>query len=169
MRKRAYTLKSITDLTMTISRPDISEQDKLKEICLTIKDNLASANRVSIWTFTEECAAIRCLICLDENQQYSAEQILTREEHMEYFDFILKSQVLRASQAHVHPATSCFTKDYFSVYDINSLLDYIFHHDFKPAGVICCEKTGDPVEWSDEDVDVLRRVSNIVSMFLFEY
>lgn len=151
---------------MAISRPDKSEQEKLQEISLTIKDIVPNADRVSLWLFNKDYDAIECLICIDQQGEYSSAQILRRENFEEYFDFILKSHVLRASQARVHPATSCFNHGYFDVYDIHSLLDYVFHEDFTPVGVICCEKNFLPIEWADEDVDALRRVSNVVSMFL---
>ena len=159
-------LKDLTSLTVTISNPNKSEADKLKEICLTARDIVPNANRISLWLFNETFDAIHCLICLDEEGQYSSEQVLKKEDFCEYFDFIMTSQVLRASQARLHPATECFNIGYFDAFNIHSLLDYIFHNEFKPTGVICCERVGNAIDWTDDDVDALRRISNVISMFL---
>ena len=159
-------LKDLTSLTVTISNPNKSEADKLKEICLTARDIVPSANRISLWLFDETFDAIHCLICLDEEGQYSSRQVLSRQDFGAYFESIMTSQVLSASDARTHPATKCFNVGYFDTFNIHSLLDYIFHNEFKPAGVICCERVGNAVEWSDEDIESLRRISNVASMFL---
>ena len=144
----------------------MSEADKLKEICLTSKDIIPHADRISLWLFSEQFDALHCLICLDEAQQYSSGQVLRRDDYASYFDYIMENQVLKASNATTHPATQCFNHGYFDVYNIHSLLDYIYYDDFKPTGVICCEKVDSAIEWNDSDVDSLRRISSIISMFL---
>ena len=159
-------MKDITSLTVAISHPDRSEADKLREICLTIRDVVPNANRISLWLFNEQFDAISCLICLDEKGQYSRDQVLNKQDFGEYFEFIMTNQVLNASQARSHPATSCFNRGYFDLFNIHSLLDYIFHNKFKPAGVICCERVGNAVDWTDKDIEFLKRLSNVTSMFL---
>ena len=90
---------------------------------------------------------------------------ISKEDIPDYFDDILKQSVLVASDARNHPATKGFNKNYFKPNDIYSLLDFTFHNHFDPIGVICCEKTHSPIEWSQNDIDSLKRVAQITSMF----
>ncbi len=161
-------LRNITNLTIDISKPDISEEHKLRMICETTKSCIPNANRVSIWVFNESYDEINCIMCLDEDNKLSDGLTLSKADYPEYFDVILNERVLSAPDARNHPATQCFNVGYFDALSITSLLDYIFHHEFQPAGVICCERVGEPTEWQQEDIDNLRRISNVTSMFLNE-
>lgn len=161
-------LRSITNLTISISKPDLDEDSKLQLICETTKVCIPNTNRVSIWLFNETYDAIHCIKCLDENNKTTSGLTLSKADYPEYFDFILNERVLSAPDATTNPATRCFNVGYFDVLNIKSLLDYIFHYEFQPTGVICCEKVGEPTEWTQDDIDNLRRISNVTSMFLSE-
>lgn len=161
-------IESFNLLTNCISEPEIAIKEKLFTICRSVKELAPSANRVSLWLFNEAKDEIFCLMCLDANNEWSNGQVLTKEQFPQYFDFILENNVLSASDARHHDATACFNKAYFEPLNIFSLLDFIFHYQFRPTGIICCEREGDATQWSLEDVQVLKRVANITSMFFSE-
>lgn len=93
---------------------------------------------------------------------------LPREMFRAYFDFVLENKVLSAPNAREDYRTSCFNETYFEPLNIFSLLDYTFHIDLEPVGVICCEHTGEEIIWTDEDANNLTRVCKVTSMFFSE-
>lgn len=90
---------------------------------------------------------------------------LPREMFQAYFNFVLENKVLNASYAREDFRTSCFNESYFEPLNIYSLLDYTFHKDLEPVGVICCEHVGEEIVWTDGDANNLTRISKVTSMF----
>ncbi|NMH59092.1 GAF domain-containing protein [Alteromonas ponticola] len=156
----------LTDLTIKLSRQALSDEKKYREICNCVRRVIGDANRVSLWQFNERRDEIYCL-CLLEDGSFSADidLVLAQTTCADYFEAILRKEVVIAPVAREHPHTYCFTEDYFEPNNIYSLLDYIFHQDFKPIGIICCEGTTGPVSWTERDISMLKRIANITSMF----
>lgn len=161
-------LEHYEELTACVSSHDIHMKVKLQTICRIIKEIAPNANRVSLWLFNQKANEIFCLMCLDSKEALTNGQTLKKIDFPEYFDHILKNKVLSASDARENPATTCFNDVYFKPLNIFSLLDFIFHFQFKPTGVICCEREGDVTQWSKDDINALKRVANITSMFFSE-
>lgn len=156
----------ITNLTISISKPGLSLEAKLKKICLCALQAINKANRVSLWAFNSEKNEIKCLICYESSTgEFTSDAILSQDDFPDYFEQILKGQVLMASDARTHPATACFNETYFEPNEIYSLLDFVYQKDFQPTGVICCESAGKQVNWDEQDVKCLRRISNMTSLF----
>lgn len=155
-----------TELTITLSRGRASEQQKSRAICRVLQQVLPAANRVTLWRFENNFSQIVCTYHMQANQKADATgSVLQASDFPEYFKAILREQVLVASHARHHPVTRCFADNYFAENDIYSLMDYNFHSDFSPIGVICCESTGVEVQWSQSDIAHLKRVASIASMF----
>jgi hypothetical protein len=155
-----------TQLTIAMSNPHKPELEKLRQTCSSMLKAIPSANRVSLWKFGENQTYLQCLLCFDKlDNKYTSEHILSKADYPEYFAGLAKSNCVMASNAREHPMTRCFNQDYFIPNQIHSLLDYVLHHDFIPTGVICCESVGRRVEWEQEDVDALRKIATIISMF----
>lgn len=156
----------LTDLTIKLSRQSLSDKDKHLAICQTIAASVNTANRVSLWCFNAERTEISCLILLDHGTPLEFDEIILREaDYPEYFSAVVNNEIVVASDARSHDATRCFNKDYFPANDIYSLLDFVFHQQFQPIGVICCEAVGTPIEWSEKDIALIKRTARITSMF----
>ncbi|MGB1201568.1 MAG: response regulator [Cognaticolwellia aestuarii] len=156
----------LKNLAIKISDPNTSRDWKLKQICKELKALIPNSNRVSLWLFNKDYKAINCLICLDENNQIICDTSLTANDFPEYFNYILRNQVLDASDARNNEITKQFNQSYFEPFDIYSLLDYIYLIDNKPLGVICCESVGSQVIWSQEDKECLVKIADITNLFL---
>jgi len=157
---------SISKLAISISRPKRSKEQKLHDICHTTLRSIAHTNRVSLWKFNKELNEVICLMCYEKNiNQYSSSMVLKKNDYPEYFSYILKEDVILASDARQHPATKCFNDAYFKPNNIFSLFDYIFHDNFEPCGIICCESIGQQITWQESDIKILRRIANMASMF----
>lgn len=158
-------MDAITNLTLKISNRELSLHQKLQAICTAITSSVEACNRVSLWLFDDNRDEIYCIICKDNEAGYSLGQRLHKRDFEPYFSHILQHQVLAASDARVHPATACFNDVYFIPNNIFSLLDYVFHRDFVPAGIMCCERTNSMANWQPADVANLKRISHVTSMF----
>ncbi|NCP64427.1 MAG: hypothetical protein GW763_09730 [Paraglaciecola sp.] len=155
-----------TQLTIAMSNPHKPELEKLRQTCSTTLKAIPNANRVSLWKFGEDQAYLQCLLCFDQlDNVYSSDQVLRKANFPEYFAGLTSSNYIMASHAREHQSTRCFNQDYFIPNQIHSLLDYVLHHDFVPTGVICCESVGRRVEWQEEDLNALRKIATIISMF----
>ncbi|MFC3094027.1 hypothetical protein DRW07_11140 [Alteromonas sediminis] len=162
------TIDTLTQLSITLSNTRLAPSDQLKQICLSVEGMITGADRVSLWKFTHDKSAIECIALFDQGTFSLPENlVLTRDAFPEYFAAILQSDFVRASDARHHPDTRCFNTGYFDKLDIYSLLDYVFHHEFAPFGIICCESVGRQVEWMDNDLDCLKRTARIVSVFSY--
>jgi len=158
----------IAKLTAKLTNPKFSENDKLVEICHTTHQLIEGADRVSLWSFSQDFTEIKSLICYDAiSGQFTSGQELSRENYTEYFDAIIKKEVINAPLARDNVFTQCFKDSYFKPLKIYSLLDFILHKDFEPTGIICCEGVDEVKYWSDENIEALKRIANI-SSFCFK-
>ena len=129
--------------------------------------HVTHANRVSLWAFNEDKSEIFCLMCVSGKEYtFTSGAILKKTDYSEYFNTILKEQVLGASDARIHHVTKCFNQEYFEANNIHSLFDYIYHEEFIPKGIICCESVGQAIEWVESEQHILRKIAGITSMFL---
>jgi len=154
----------ITKLTVKLTNPKVSVDDKLIEICHKTQQLIDGADRVSLWVFSEGFNKIKSLLCYDATTgQYTSGQELSRDDYTEYFDAIIKKEIINAPLARDNVFTQCFTESYFEPLKIYSLLDFILHKDFEPTGIICCEGVGEVKHWSDENIKTLKRIASISS------
>lgn len=159
-------MEAFLRLTSSLTNPALTVDKKLKVICETTAELITGADRVSLWTFQDNYSKIVSSVNYDNiNNQYSKGSELTRKDFAAYFDAIINNEVIKASDARADPLTSCFKDLYFKPNNIYSLLDFILHHDFKPIGVICCESVDRVYQWSDDDVQSLRRIARASSLY----
>ena len=153
-------------LTAKLTNPSTSEYDKLKEICQTTASLIKGADRVSLWSFAPGFDSIESLICYDSTTgSYTSGSKLNKSDFNQYFEAILNQEVINAPQARSHEVTKCFNEAYFEPFKIYSLLDFILHQEFNPQGVICCESVGQETQWSDANIESLRRIARVSSLY----
>jgi len=153
-------------LTSKLTNPKVKVEDKLKEVCITTAALIKGADRVSLWRFSEDFESIESLICYDNtNRSYTSGEILSKSDFADYFNDILNKEIINASHAREHELTKCFNEVYFSPLNIHSLLDFILHRDFNPSGIICCESVGRVTQWSDGNIESLKRIARASSMY----
>lgn len=159
-------MEAFLRLTSSLTNPALTEEKKQKVICEITAEVITGADRVSLWTFKDNYSKIVSSVNYDSiNNQYSENTELKREDFADYFDAIINNDVIKAADARADPLTACFKDLYFTPNNIYSLLDFILHHDFKPIGIICCESVGKIYQWSDDDVQSLRRIARASSLY----
>lgn len=159
----------LTELTIKLSRNTLTAKDKYAAACQCVLQCVPKTNRVGLWKFDDSLTSVHCLMLLETGgQPTTPEIVLTKTQYPDYFAAILQRETVCAPDAKNHPDTRSFSKDYFEKNNIYSMLDYVFHDDFRPVGVICCESVGKPAEWDSKDESMLRRTASIISMFFDE-
>ena len=153
-------------LTMKLTNPKLKVEDKLKEICRTTSVVIQGADRVSLWLFSEDFESIEALICFEvASNSFSSGQLLTKANYGKYFEGILHNDIINAPQAREHELTQCFNETYLLPNNIYSILDYILHRDFAPHGIICCESVGKSTQWSESNLESLKRIARASSLY----
>ncbi|MFT5049146.1 MAG: GAF domain-containing protein [Chlamydiales bacterium] len=128
------------------------------------RERILDADLVSIWKFKDDPDRIECLLALDAlTNTVSDGQSLLESDFPVYFKSIVEETTVCAPVATEHPMTRELAEPYFEPNGILSLLDFIVHHDFKPAGIICCESRSKRRDWSQADRDYLLRLATIAS------
>lgn len=158
----------INQLAALLENQNLTRQVQLENICRTIQQLIPGANMVSLWQFENGNRSIRSLINFNaDSDTFSNNISLHQQDYPAYFEAITREELVVASDARNHSFTRCFNDSYFEPLGIYSLLDFILHKDFKPAGVICCERAGDMAHWSDQDIENIRMVASLIS-FCFD-
>ena len=160
-----FDIEALTDLTIRLSRGRLTPEEKQLAICRCVHEVVTDANRVSLWQFNQDKSAIHCLLLMVNGQIASRPEDILREHAAPYFDAMLTKELIVASDSRTHPDTACFADTYSIPNNIFSLLDFIFHDNFRPFGIICCEREGSPVSWKEHQIAQLKRVAGVSSMF----
>ncbi|MFT6247483.1 MAG: hypothetical protein ACJAUY_001375 [Cognaticolwellia sp.] len=159
-------MEILSNLSVYLSNPRTSLNNKLLKICSTIKSAIPECDRVGIWLFCSDYSEMFSLICLDEYGKQTMGEHLLASNFKDYFSHIIENEFLVASDARNNDVSKCFNKGYFDVHNIHSLLDVTFKKDFVPLGIICCERTGDQVEWQTADIKTLKKIAVKASLFI---
>lgn len=153
-------------LTATLTNPRVKVEDKLQEICTITSQLIKGADRVSLWSFSDDFEKIESLICYDSsNGDITSGMSLNKSDFNDYFKGILEQEVINASEARTHDLTKHLNETYFDPLNIQSLLDFVLHQDFVPSGIICCESVGRVTHWTDENIKSLKRIASSSSMY----
>jgi GAF domain-containing protein len=155
------------NLSVYLSNPRVSLKEKLLKICLAVKSDITTCDRVSIWLFSTDYSEMTSLMCIDEKGGESKGEILYGKDYKDYFEHIKNQEILVASDARHHDISKCFNVGYFDVHNIYSLLDVTFlKDDYSPLGIICCERTESKIEWRSSEIELLKRISTKASLFI---
>jgi hypothetical protein len=159
-------LDPFTELSITLANPDVTLADFFKAVCVAVVKTIPNADRVSLWKFSQDKSDITCL-ALRVNQDFSqpTSLVYSSKRYPEYFKAILERHSILAIDARNHPDTSCFADSYFESESVFSLMDYVFENTFSPFGIICCESVGQYAKWGESEVEELKRIARIVSIF----
>lgn len=115
------------------------------------------ASRAGVWYF-EANGSATCQRQYDgRSGQFTAGHVVSRTESPAYFEALLGSGLVAATEARSHPATAGLTESYLIPNDVHSILDFLIRdHEKQPAAILCCEQCGSPRAWSERDVMALH-------------
>lgn len=119
---------------------------------------------VSIWAFDKSYTKMTCVHNFDANDQICLTDVeLFKHKYPKYFAKIISDIHVLADDVSSHASTKELIEDYFKVYDIKSLLDYIIYTDNQPRAVICCETVANHRQWTEDDLNYLRMATVLAS------
>lgn len=159
-------MTDLTKLVIELSNTQTSVNKRLEKACFTICDLIDEAHRVSIWRFAPDYANITCMKGFDTHcNSYFEGQVIHRKDSGPYFDALLEQGTVVACNAWENPKTKSLKEPYLAANEVKSLMDYVIQPELHPTGIICCESKFTVEIWQEEDVETLRRVANITSLF----
>ncbi len=120
-------------------------------------------SRVSIWAFNHNNESIKCEYLLDKNEITTPGSELFAAQYPSYFVELKHQQLIIATDAENHPATSEFTENYLKPLSIYSLMDAPFLSMGKLGGVICCEHQYEYKQWGPAESLLLKALGDFLS------
>jgi signal transduction histidine kinase len=121
--------------------------------------------RVSVWFLDDEAGYMTCedLFQRDRNTHEGGQRISTTDGPS-YFQAIENSRIVAANDVRQDPRTHELVDTYFEPLDIRSLMDVPIRLHGRTFGVLSCEHTGSPREWSLEEQDFVASLADMVAL-----
>ncbi len=157
-------MEHIKAMVIGLTKGTTSVDELFQAVTQEIVDKVGST-RASVWVMNEYKDAITSLDLIDTRTGAHAKGVeLHKEDFPAYFKAIVTGDVMIASDALSHPATSCFNELYFDPLDIKSLLDVPILVGGQVAGVLCCEHCEDRIYWNDDHIQFLQGMGTILNI-----
>lgn len=139
--------------------------DKAVEVLTQTMSERLGNTRSSIWSYNSTSGSI-VLEKLYERQKntFTTGGELFRKDLPAYFKAVESEEIINAPDVFNHDALVEFRKGYLDVLNIKSMLDAPYFIDGKLGGVICCENQEVTINWTEEHVDFLRSVADIITI-----
>ncbi|CAI8738328.1 diguanylate cyclase [Methylocaldum szegediense] len=154
----------------SLTRSEIfSAEDALEAIRLLTRTTARELEieRISVWRFSEDRLAIKCMDLYERSQQrHSSGMILRREDFPNYFEGLETEEAIVADDARHHAFTAQFTDVYLHPFGITSMLDVPIHVFGRVEGALCCEHTGEPLNWTAEERFFAIAVANLAALVI---
>lgn len=122
-------------------------------------------SQVSIWLFNEDKTAICRQIAYESGEISTTYQAVEAKEYPHYFNRLRNEGYISASDIMTHPATSEL-HDYLQNLGVTSMLDSPIYAEGNVIGVTCCEHTGPKRQWSKQDEEFARSISDLCAQVI---
>jgi PAS domain-containing protein len=150
-RRLAAQSDALTFLTTRYTDPDDQVSERLRTI-LAVSAEALSVERLGLWRFDSEHAAIRCVSLYQRSQhRFQSGAVLNRDDAPAYFAAIEHERVVAAHDARSDPRTREFVDAYLIPFGIGAMLDVPLRQHNTPVGVLCAEHVGPVREWTVDE------------------
>ena len=123
--------------------------------------------RVSIWRMSEDRRTITAFDAFDSrNGQHSDGVSLSADDHPGYFKGLIEDGVIAADDVYKNPRLKSLVTSYFPTADVYSMLDMAIMADGAPIGVVCAEKCGEAIAWSEEHRLFISAIANLAALMM---
>jgi GAF domain-containing protein len=160
--------QDIQDICSRLDRGEIDRTQFLEAFTREMAA-LIGCSRAGVWMFidTVDGRALRCMAMYDQRRDHLVEATDMATAHAGvYFDALLSDGCIVAPDARSHPATSVFLDTYLVPLDIRSILDVSFSVNGVMFGIFSCEQVGEPVKWTQRQLQWLRQIGSRASLTL---
>jgi len=152
---------------MRISKLPVRKLDLMeifRQACEIAAETL-EVERVGIWLFVQERAAIRCACVYERSKRRFSEGAMLRvQDYPSYFSALKARKTVSAESAAHDPRTSELHEGYFAPLGIISTMDAAIMLNEEAHGVVCHEHVGTTREWSTEERDFAGSVADLLAL-----
>ncbi|MFM9886446.1 MAG: ATP-binding protein [Burkholderiales bacterium] len=128
---------------------------------------LINVSRTSVWLFTEDRSAIRCLDLFERDQGTHSNGIeLRAADFPRYFEALISCEAILADDARSDPRTAEFTTSYLIPLGITAMMDIPIILYGELRGVLCHEQIGEVAPWTPEDRLFGSALANLINLAL---
>jgi len=125
------------------------------------------ADRVSVWLFSEDRAALVCRACWDRASRTPSSGLrLERAAYPAYFRRLERERYLVVDDARSDFRVSEFRETFIKPGNIGSVLEIVINNGGKAAGVIRAERSGPPRPWQLDERNMLAAVADFAALAL---
>jgi GAF domain-containing protein len=130
---------------------------------------LIGCSRAGVWMYidTVDGRALRCMAMYDRTRDHMVEATDMSTAYAQvYFDTLERDGAVVAPDARSDPTTRVFLDTYLLPLDIHSILDVSFSVNGVMFGIFSCEQVGQPVKWTQRQLQWLRQIGSRASLTL---
>ncbi|MCS6815284.1 MAG: GAF domain-containing protein, partial [Cyanobacteria bacterium] len=124
--------------------------------------------RASVWLYTDDRSRLECVDLFERSpRRHSAGIFLAVADYPQYFRALEETEfTIAAHDAHRDPRTCEFSVHYLTPLGITSMLDSPIRSGGQTIGVLCIEQVGVPRQWSLEDEQFARAITDLTALAL---
>jgi diguanylate cyclase (GGDEF)-like protein/PAS domain S-box-containing protein len=136
----------------------------LRDVAVAAAETL-DVERVSIWFFTAERAAIRCAEVYERGEgSHGAGQEILVSSYPSYVYAVESERAIAAHDATSDPRTAALADGYLRPLRIVSRLDCPIRHAGQISGIVCHEHRGEPRTWTPDEESFAGSIADVISM-----
>ena len=158
----------LQDISGRLERGEIDSAQYLEQLTRFVAAQI-SCSRAGLRVFvdTPEGRALRCIAMFDASldRMITAVDILHAENSV-YVDRLQSDGCVASTDAQNDPVMDGDMRNYLVAASISSVMDMSFSVNGMLFGTFSCEHTGAPVEWSQRQLQALRKIASRASLTL---
>jgi PAS domain S-box-containing protein len=132
---------------------------------LEVTARTLEVERISIWRFTQDRTAIRCLNLYELTaDRHSAGVELQAEHYPRYFQSLVQESTIAAEDPRHDQRTSEFSESYLLPLGITSMLDVPIRLFGNIEGVLCHEHVGPRRQWMHDEQLFVTAIANLIAL-----
>jgi GAF domain-containing protein len=160
--------EQLQEISSSLERGEIDGGRYLEQFTRFLAGHIGcSRATVRVFIDTPSGRALRSIAMYDATQdRMIATQDLFRADTGPYFDRLLHDGCVVVAETRTDPIVAPFRKAYLEPSDIRSVMDMCFAVNGELFGTFSCEQLTQPVEWSQRQVQMLRKLASRASLTL---
>lgn len=154
----------LRDLVTKREFSELAYEDALLFFCKVLSETL-NAPRVGIWEFTENNDALRAIKLWDRQSGIAdLGVVLTTIDASTYLQAVSSELVVIVNDALTDPRCVELALEYLPSTNVSALLDCPVRTFSGLAGVVCIEETGQPRNWTSDEVHFAAAIAGLVAL-----
>ncbi len=164
-------IKHQLDYLATVQDPRTYQDDVLESVRFILRScaNSLNVSRVGLWMVADGAEDMTCIsLYRSEDDSFEEGAILSPEAYPKYFNALVNSRVIDATDARTDLRTDELTETYLDVLDVRSLLDATIRNvtNGDLQGVLCAEMQGEQRTWLTEEQMFVASISDLLAQRL---